>query len=347
MPGLVRVWYAVFAVVCLGWITCLVLLSSSTLASAQTFTSARFETSRPDPTGEPTDISVGIYILDITQINDAQQTFFADVGIRLRWRDKRLVHAEDEPRRVALQTVWYPRIVPFNARQVLQGLPKEVTIEGDGRVTYIQRFTGTFSVRLDLHKFPKDEQTVSVRFLIQGLALKQVNLTVDDEWTAQAPKFTISDWYVETGLLHISPIKISNAATRPGFAYEFDVRRDIGYYRLKIISTLVLIVLMSWFAFWMKTGDIAPKLAMGASAMLTLIAYRFYLSGLVPKVSYMTRMDHFVMGATVLVFASLIGVLVINSMERSKRTELAQKTETLCRVVIPVAVGLLIVILER
>jgi hypothetical protein len=186
-------WCTVLVIAGLGWISCLVLSLVSTPANAQTLAQARYETSRPDRTGKPTDLSVGIYILDINQINDAQQTFFADVGIRVRWRDKRLAHAEDEPRRVAMQTIWHPRIVAFNARQVVRGLTKEVTIDGEGRVTHIQRFSGTFNVRLDLHKFPKDEQTVRVRFLIQDLGLKQVNLTVDDEWTAQAPKFTIAD----------------------------------------------------------------------------------------------------------------------------------------------------------
>ena len=120
----------------------------------------------------------------------------------------------------------------------------------------------------------------------------------------------------------------------------------MGYYRLKIISTLVLIVLMSWISFWMKTSDIAAKLAMGASAMITLIAYRFYLSGLVPKVSYMTRMDYFVVGATALVFASFIGVLIVDFLERNERGELAQKSENLCRIAVPVAVALLVIILE-
>lgn len=347
MLGLAKAWYAIFAVIGLGWISYLVWLPVSTPANAQTPAQARLETSRPDGAGRLTDLSVGIYIADITQINDAEQTFFADVGVRLRWRDKRRRHAEGEPRRVALETVWHPRIVAYNARQVVRGLPEEVTIEGDGRVTYIQRFSGTFNVRLDLHRFPKDEQTVRVSFLVQGLSPEQVNLTVDDEWTAQASKFTIADWHVEKGLAHISPIKISNAATRPGFAYEFDAQRHVGYYRLKTISTLVLIVLMAWVSFWMKTADLAPKLAMGASAMLTLIAYRFYLSGLVPKVSYMTRMDYFVMGSTVLVFASLIGVLVIDFLARSGRGELAQKTEILGRIAVPVALGILIVMLER
>ena len=44
--------------------------------------------------------------------------------------------------------------------------------------------------------------------------------------------------------------------------------------------------------------------------MLTLIAYRFTIDSLVPKVSYMTRMDQFILTGSVLVFLTLIQTLI-------------------------------------
>jgi len=116
---------------------------------------------------------------------------------------------------------------------------------------------------------------------------------------------------------------------------------------LKIISTLILIVLMSWSAFWMTIGDVGPKLAMGASSMLTLIAYRFYLSGLVPKISYMTRMDYFVMGSTALVFATLVGTLLINNLHQHGRNEAAHKVQLWSRIAFPAVIVVLVILLER
>jgi gamma-aminobutyric acid receptor subunit beta len=44
--------------------------------------------------------------------------------------------------------------------------------------------------------------------------------------------------------------------------------------------------------------------------MLTLIAYRFSVDAGVPRVGYMTRMDCFVLGSSVLVFLALCQVVL-------------------------------------
>ena len=47
-------------------------------------------TARPDPEGTPTEVAVGIYVIDLMKINDAEQTFTADFYFMVRWRDPRL-----------------------------------------------------------------------------------------------------------------------------------------------------------------------------------------------------------------------------------------------------------------
>ncbi|MHC4126665.1 MAG: hypothetical protein ACYTE6_06320 [Planctomycetota bacterium] len=69
-------------------------------------------------------------------------------------------------------------------------------------------------------------------------------------------------------------------------ALRFEASRKLGYYGWKILLPVVLIV--------------------AVTSMLTLIAYRFMMGGLLPKVSYLTRMDLFILLATVLVFLTLV-----------------------------------------
>ena len=45
---------------------------------------------RPGSGNGPTQISVGIWIVDINNIDSAQQNFTADIAIVLRWKDARL-----------------------------------------------------------------------------------------------------------------------------------------------------------------------------------------------------------------------------------------------------------------
>ena len=53
--------------------------------------------------------------------------------------------------------------------------------------------------------------------------------------------------------------------------------------------------------------------------MLTLIAYRFMLGNLVPRLSYLTRLDYFMLGATslvMLVLLTMAGSAYLVSRER-------------------------------
>jgi hypothetical protein len=47
---------------------------------------------RPQAEAGPTRVSVGIWMVDITNIDSAQQNFTAEVAVVLRWRDPRLTH---------------------------------------------------------------------------------------------------------------------------------------------------------------------------------------------------------------------------------------------------------------
>ena len=47
---------------------------------------------RPRAQDGPTQVSVGIWIADITSIDSAQQSFTAEIAVVLRWKDPRLAH---------------------------------------------------------------------------------------------------------------------------------------------------------------------------------------------------------------------------------------------------------------
>jgi cadmium resistance protein CadD (predicted permease) len=69
--------------------------------------------------------------------------------------------------------------------------------------------------------------------------------------------------------------------------------------------------------------------------MLTLIAYRFAVGADLPKVSYLTRLDFFILSATILVFASLIEVIVTSTMATQEKLGLARRLDNWARVLFP------------
>ena len=119
----------------------------------------------PDQEGEPTLVSVGLFLIDISNVNDTDQSFMANISIRITWKDPRLARAQHDHETVCvveLAKVWNPQVRIQNERAVWKRLADVVEIEADGTVTYTQRFNGTYASVGDIKQFP---------FAIHGFSL--------------------------------------------------------------------------------------------------------------------------------------------------------------------------------
>ena len=138
--------------------------------------------------------------------------------------------------------------------------------------------------------------------------------------------------------------EITSSMKVSGYAFDFIAKRDSKYYIYKVIMPLVLIVMMSWAVFWINPKEAGTQIGISTASMLTLIAYRFTVDLLVPKVSYMTKLDEFILGSTFLVFLSLIQVIMTSSLMRHGRDGLSLKIDTLCRFLFPVLFAFVVMI---
>ena len=128
-------------------------------------------------------------------------------------------------------------------------------------------------------------------------------------------------------------------------ALDFDLvaHRRVGYYVWKVILPLSMIVVMSWSVFWMDPNNLGPQTGIAATSMLTLIAFLFALGNILPRISYLTTMDRFVMGSSALVFAALLEAIGSGYLASHGRAATAVRIERQCRWLFPtVFIGLII-----
>lgn len=296
--------------------------------------------SRPDPEGVPTEITVGAYLVDLYQIDDAEQTFSADLFFVMAWRDERLLNVDGRSLagcRVGLESVWAPRVWVINERQVSRSLGDLVIIEPDGVVEHQQRFQGVFTNRLDLRDFPLDGQTLVMQIVFGRVGTEEISI-VQDERTGAAAEFSIADWTVEGGSVTYEPFRLATSDQDiPQVTYRVEVRRNRAYYAQKVFLPLILIVCMSWAVFWIDPKLVPPQVGISTSAVLTLIAFLFSLAYTLPRLSYLTRADRFVMGATVLVFFAFGEALLSTGLAGRGREETALRIDRVSRIVFPTA----------
>lgn len=296
--------------------------------------------SRPAPEdGGPTRVYVAVGLLDIDEIDSANQNFTANVFLAARWQDLRLAHAGPGDLVTPLTEIWHPRLQIVNSQRVLLTMPEVAYIAPDGRVEYRQRAWGPFSQRLAIREFPFDTQHFEIRVASSDAGPEEIEFTADPEVSlVLAPGFSLPDWEITEAKLDFSPYEPTGSRKgAASFALILNAKRYGSYYVLMIVVPLVLIVAMSFLVFWIDPKQSGTQIGVSTTSMLTLIAFRFAVSSDIPKVPYLTRMDVFILGSTLIVFASLMQAVVTSIMASRDRAELASRIDVWCRVIFPLA----------
>jgi Neurotransmitter-gated ion-channel ligand binding domain/Neurotransmitter-gated ion-channel transmembrane region len=299
---------------------------------------------RPNADSGPTEISVGMWVVDISSIDSAQQTFTAEIAVVLRWKDPRLAHTGKGIVRYPLEQIWHPRAGIVNeTNSVSRKMPDSVEVDPDGTVTSRQLYAGAFTQPLRLQSFPFDRQTFRVQLVAVRYQSNEVMFVPDQVWIQDglkgaggiSPSVTLPDWTIEK--FEVKPLVYVLAPRHQysSYAFEFTASRNVEHYILKVILPLVLIVIMSWAVFWIDPINASSQVSIAMTSMLTLIAYRFAIDSQLPLLPYMTRLDVFILASTLLVFLSLVEVVATIILDNTQKKKRAVRIDRYCRVIFP------------
>src|SRR6266446_6088562 len=300
---------------------------------------------RPAAEAGPTEVSVGIWMVDITGIDSAQQNFTAQIAVVLRWKDSRLAHTGSGVTHYALEQIWHPRVSIVNeTNSVSRRLPEFVEVESDGTVLYRQFYVGAFTQSLRLQSFPFDKQTFRVQLVAVRYRPNEVKFVPNQKWidaglkqgSGISPSITLPDWTVEKWNVKTQDYTLAPSLDFSGYVFEFTASRNVQHYIWKVILPLILIVVMSWSVFWVSPNEVGAQLSVSVTSMLTLIAYCFAIDHQLPALPYTTSLDTFILMSTLLVFFSFIEVLVTTILETKHRNKHAKGIDRFCRVIFPV-----------
>ena len=301
----------------------------------------------PEPDGQPTEVAVGLRLIDVTDIEDTSQTIAIDVMVTQEWTDQRM--AAFEGCQYSLSEVWTPQIDFVNAGRLFEHLQKSVEVRGNGSLQQVQRYTGALVFAYDAHRFPFDTQDVVITLLSEAYSQENIIISIDDSVTGRNPaKFNIPDWSVSDVNAQIvtKRFEIRNS-DHSAFEFHIPVERRSKYFIWKVIVPLMLIVFMSWTVFWINPSQVGPQISMSATSMLTLIAFQFAMGNMMPRLSYFTIMDRFFFGSTILVFLALVESITTNYLVTINRENLALRLDRYCSWIFPVVFFVFVIIAFR
>ncbi len=105
----------------------------------------------------------------------------------------------------------------------------------------------------------------------------------------------------------------------------------------------MLFIFMSWTVFWLDPEHLATQVGLAATTMVILVVFQLNIGAVLPRVSYLTRMDYFVLGSSFLVFLALIEAVTSGTIAAQGKHVLAKKLDRWSRVVFPTSFILLLI----
>lgn len=291
---------------------------------------------RPSVNGEPTVLDVGVFIMDIDEISDVNQRFRTDLFLVVRWQDSRLAlpitKREGKERFMALNELWTPRLLLFNDRGMEPQLREGALVDDLGNVTLRNRLRGELAVDLEFQDFPFDVQRLLIDIVSYENTADALEFSANSVIVSQADKFSIEGWRLkqlepETGGFVVPGTSIQ----LPRLTYVIEAKRSSEYYLLTMLVPMALIIFMAWTVFWLQPEIVPSRIAISTASIFSLIALGVSIRLGLPKISYLTKADIFVLFCTLMIFIAL-GVAVLGSRwVHSNRTELALKANAIAR----------------
>ncbi|XP_067664936.1 cys-loop ligand-gated ion channel-like [Haliotis asinina] len=247
-------------------------------------------------------ISLKIVFLKISNIDTIKEEYSADIFLSARWREPALDHTNNM--KIDWASYFDPKLnIQNNIGELKQTTWREVQTEPDGQ-TYVmerRRIKGKFFEKLELQDFPFDIQDLSILITSESpptdVELVELNSTVShvnvDSFVDQQ-EWGLYDFVV--GEKRLMPNEYSSMKyKRPGMVFRCCAVRKVGYFTWNIMLIIAMISSLAFATFSVDRKLPQNRLQLSFTLVLTMVTFKFVASQSVPKLSYLTYLDRYIL----------------------------------------------------
>jgi Neurotransmitter-gated ion-channel ligand binding domain len=293
--------------------------------------------------GSPIGVSVAIFMTNLNELDELAEQFTVTAYLFMTWKDLRLSYtpASSETRReVALDSIWVPILTLVNHHGARESISKLAFVDPDGTVRYQEEFVSHLSAELNLRKFPFDTEHLHIILqpVLADAETNRVRLIADPTLTGVAnERWTgLAQWnIVGVSIVNSNLVYGGRMPTRPDLVFTLTVKREYSYYLWKIFFPLILMVIVSYSAYFIDVTDHYTQITIALTTILTVIAFSFSVESSMPKVPYLTYIDCFFLATYVIVFLALLVLILIHTMVKRNNHRRASNLRRISRWIYP------------
>merc|ERR1712223_932302 len=278
--------------------------------------------------GVPTNVSCQLFVASLSSINTENMDYETDTYLRQKWSDPRLSHDDIKaPLDLAdpnlVKAIWKPEVFFPNAKEAnfqFVTVPNVlIRIHPNGEILYILRLRLKFSCMMELSRYPLDRQICDMQIASFSKTTRELLLRWDS--SKLDPSVTGSSVTVSSDLRMPQFIIES---VHPTLCYErfhlgnysclvahFYLKRSVSFHLIQSYLPSIMIVAISWVAFWMDIEAVPGRISLGVITLLTVSSQTGNEKN-VPQTSYVKALDVWMGLCTAFVFAALVEFTIVN-----------------------------------
>ena len=255
------------------------------------------------PPSGPREVTVGVYVNDIQQLDLQTHSYVMDFYVWLRWTD---------PEANPSATLEY-----MNPYQLWGHIPTPLYEEPqdlpDGSKYMAIRYQGQFNSKLPLEKYPFDNQNLVVEFEDSSVGASSQIFVPDENPITLNPEMTLPGYLIGTPVLTVTSkpyptnfgdTSLTELEPYSRVTFSVPVHRPWLTYSIKVILPIFLVVACAALVFFIQPTYVEGRLGMGISALLTLVVLQLTTNSQLPEVDYLMMID-------MLYFAAYLYVVLV------------------------------------
>ena len=293
---------------------------------------------RPETSGGATKVSASIIVADFLGVDDVNQQLDLDLLVTLKWTDPRLKGLDGC--RFSIDKVWSPSVLLFNSSQLRAARSNaraQIAVGTGGQITFVNRYRGLVSSYHNLREFPFDKHSFRLDFGSVEDTADNLQLVADTQHTWISKRLNIEGWSVKAVSLSSHPHDIKQSGKRVSvLTLKIDAKRSPDYFIYRVILLLAFVVGMSWIIFWIPPSRFEFQIGLGATSMLTAIAFNLSIANSLPRLGYLTILDKMVIWSVFLIFLSIVEALLAGLLVISEKDRLALAVDRTSRWLFPI-----------